>query len=267
VGDADERLRCWAAGVQVQLELDAARENARHMLELLQSGADPKSSMTFETEAANYRLHIGAVELGIRDAEACGDKPIDPSWVGEFKRFAVGIGNVPSYEEDAHSQVQELDSVADWLQRDTAGIPRPGDEATGTAHDAHPSGPKETVYRVPIIDSETGEVKGHADIHAPDADSARSQLEQQIEYAGQTDPDAPDEEPGEPYLLTFTRDEEDRVKKLFEQTLGVMNEAVDENVEEQAATSIVEDIEILSREIRVPPDTIRAVLRDMGALQ
>jgi hypothetical protein len=126
---ADERLRCWAAGVEVAQQLEAARENSRRILGLLQQGVDPNTSTTFRTEAANYRLHVGAVEEGIRDAERCGETPVVLSWIGEFRRFALGIGSVPSYEEDAHSQVQELDSVIDWLQRDTAGIPRPGEAA------------------------------------------------------------------------------------------------------------------------------------------
>jgi hypothetical protein len=109
------------------MELDRARENARHMLDLLQQRVDPHSSTTFQTEAANYSLHISAVREGIREAEGCGETPIDLSWIGEFRRTS-GLIDRPAYNEsDAHMQFDALDSVADWLQRDTAGIRSPGE--------------------------------------------------------------------------------------------------------------------------------------------
>lgn len=121
----DERLRCWAAGAQVTIELESAIENSRHMLDLLQQGVDPNSSTTFRTEAANYSLHLGAVEEGVREAERCGETPIDLSWIGEFRRLHGKIRGPPSNEPDAHGQFDALDSVLDWLRRDTAGIPEP----------------------------------------------------------------------------------------------------------------------------------------------
>lgn len=125
MADSEDRLRCWAAGVQVTLELEAARENARHMLDLLQTGADPNSSTTFRTEAANYSLHVGAAELGIVDAQACGETPVDLSWIGEFRRLGEKIRSPATNEPDAHGQFEAIDSVIDWLRRDAAGANRP----------------------------------------------------------------------------------------------------------------------------------------------
>lgn len=121
----DERLRCFASGVETAQQLDAAIENSRHMLDILQSGADPHSSTSFQTEAANYSLHIGAFEEGIRQAEACGEVGIELSWIGEFRRLEGLIRKAPTNESDAHGQFDALDSVKDWLRRDMAGIPEP----------------------------------------------------------------------------------------------------------------------------------------------
>jgi len=213
------------------MELDAARENARHMLDLLQQRENPDTSQTFHTEAENYLLHIGAAEIGIEDAETCGEKPIDLSWIGEFRRLHGTLVKPPRNEADAHSQFEALDSVADWLRRDVAGLPRPGS-------------PSRRAY-------------WEAELSEPGVVIGPSRMDAGPPSGPWTPP------PGAPY----TKDDADRVQKLFEQTLGVMSEAVDENVEEQAAASITEDIEPVSREIGVAPDTIRAVLRDMGAIQ
>jgi len=121
----DDRLRCWAAGVQVALELEAAMDNSRHMLDMLQRGEDPASSTTFQTEASNYSLHIGAVDEGVRQAKDCGESAIDLSWVGELRRLDVFLRDPPANEADAHQQFEALDSVLDWLRRDAAGIPEP----------------------------------------------------------------------------------------------------------------------------------------------
>jgi hypothetical protein len=133
----DDRLRCWAAGVEVSMEVEAAHENARNMLELVQSGADPNTSQTYHVEAANYSLHLGAAEEGIRQAEACGEfhyRPGELSWVGEFRRQSGILKSRSTTEADAHSRFDAVDSVIDWLRRDTAGIPEPKPSASSDPH-------------------------------------------------------------------------------------------------------------------------------------
>lgn len=69
----------------------------------------------------------------------------------------------------------------------------------------------------------------------------------------------------------YSEDDKARVLKIFEQTLGVVEvaeELFDTSAPETAAAaSMVEDIEPISREIGVAPEKIRAVLRDIGAIQ
>ncbi|MGI0156702.1 MAG: hypothetical protein ACREDE_11310 [Thermoplasmata archaeon] len=121
----DERLRCWAAGVEVRGELDAARDSARNIRDLIRHGFGPGLSTAYDAEAANYRLHVGTVEDGIRGAGACGETPIDLSWIGEFRRHLAAIAKPPTNEFDAGVRAELLQSVIDWLERDTAGIPKP----------------------------------------------------------------------------------------------------------------------------------------------
>ncbi|MBF6555487.1 MAG: hypothetical protein IVW52_04845 [Acidimicrobiales bacterium] len=150
MADADERLRCWAAGARARRDLRELADIAEEVIAAGPGRAHTPESRA-EHRAAMYGDRYEAVEKDVADATACGESSIALSWVGQWREGEGLIRDPPRSDQDAREAFSAIHNVLNWMDRESLMAPRPGTglpyTGGGTEHAVRPAPPPAELER------------------------------------------------------------------------------------------------------------------------